>query len=101
MKSSASKKRTLAGLLAASLLLVGAIGLAILLRQEPGPLLQRIQKTGVLVVATRLSPAVYHQGANGPDGFEYALVSEFARHLGVRVRFVFPPTLDALLDATA
>ena len=60
-----------------------------------------MQQQGVLVVGSRYAPTVYYQGADGPDGFEYAMAKLFAEHLGVGLRFVFPPNLDALFDATA
>jgi len=87
--------------IAASLLLAGALGLATLFTVNPPTVLQRIQHSGELVVATRSAPTAYFDGATGPEGFEHALVQQFARHLGVEVRYVFPPTLEALLDATA
>ena len=101
MDLSARTQRTVAGSLAACLLLAGGLALTVLLQRDPAPLLERVRHAGVLVVATRRSPTAYYQGANGPDGFEYALVDRFARHLGVQVRFVFPRNLDQLLDATA
>ncbi|MCG6965645.1 MAG: membrane-bound lytic murein transglycosylase MltF [Chromatiaceae bacterium] len=101
MLTSARTRHALAIGLAASLLLAGAVGLLTLLQRERLPLLQRIERAGVLVVATRRGPTTYHQGPQGADGFEYALVRQFARDLGVEVRFVFPDTIDELLDATA
>jgi membrane-bound lytic murein transglycosylase F len=101
MTGSARTQRRLAIGLAAGLLLAGVLGLrAVLLAPSPN-LLQRVQQGGVLVVATRRAPTSYFDGAEGPDGFEYALVKRFAQQLGVEVRFVFPATLDALLDAAA
>ncbi len=85
--------------LAAVLLLSGSIALGLLLARPPLPLLTRIQHAGELLVATRKSPSTYHEGAQGPDGFEHALISGFAEHIGVDVRFVFPSTLDELLAA--
>ena len=87
--------------LAASLLLAGTLGLSSVLQQPAPNLLQRVQKSGVLVVATRRGPTAYYDGAAGPEGFEYALVEQFADQLGVEVRYVFPPTLEDLLDAAA
>jgi membrane-bound lytic murein transglycosylase F len=98
---SARRQHIIAAMVAAVLMMAGITGLYRLLQQTPPPLLERIRQTGVLVVATRNSPSTYFDGAQGPDGFEYFLVEAFARHLGVRVRYVFPPTLEALLDATA
>ena len=97
----AGKRRFDAASIATFLLLAGALGLFVLLRQGAPSVAERVQQSGILVVATRRSPSTYHDGAKGPDGFEYALVQEFAQHLGVKVRFIFPDTLEALLDATA
>ena len=100
MQASASTQRRVAVVVAGCLLFTGLAGVFFLLRHEPLSVLQHVQKNGVLVVATRQSPAAYYQGADGPDGFEYALVREFARHLGVEVRPLFPRTVEALLQAT-
>jgi membrane-bound lytic murein transglycosylase F len=83
--------------IAASLLLAGAIGLGWLVRQPPLPLLEQVRATGELVVATRRLPTVLYEGAQGYDGFEHALVEHFADTLGVRVRYVFPESVEALL----
>jgi membrane-bound lytic murein transglycosylase F len=100
MALSARTQSSLAAAFAAIMLFAGAIGLLSLSRQDVRPLVERIREAGVLVVATRHAPSAYYEGANGPDGFEYTLVQQFARHLGVKARFVFPNTLDELLDAT-
>ena len=97
----AGKRRFHAASIATFLLLTGALSLFVLLRQGAPSVVERVQQSGILLVATRRSPSTYHDGARGPDGFEYALVQEFARHLGVKVRFIFPDTLEELLDTTA
>ncbi|MCB1788529.1 MAG: membrane-bound lytic murein transglycosylase MltF [Gammaproteobacteria bacterium] len=96
----AGTQRRYAVLLAAGLLACGALALWMLAQRPPVSLLERIQRSGELVVATRLGPTTYHAGAAGPDGFEYALAKEFGRTLGVGVRFEFPADVEALLDAT-
>ena len=93
-------QRRIAVVIAGCLLFVGLAALFFLLRREPLPILQHVQRGGILVVATRQSPTAYYQGADGPDGFEYALIREFAEHLGVEVRPIFPRTIEALLHAT-
>ena len=93
-------QRRIAVVIAGCLLFVGLAALFFLLRREPLPILQHVQRGGILVVATRQSPTAYYQGADGPDGFEYALIREFADHLGVEVRPIFPRTIEALLHAT-
>lgn len=99
-QASATTQRRVAVVIAGCLLFAGLAALFFLLRHEPLPILQHVQRGGVLVVATRQSPTAYYQGADGPDGFEYALISEFAEHLGVQVRPMFPRTIEALLRAT-
>ena len=101
MGASAAAQRNIAATIAAALIMAGAAGLFWLLRQSPPSLVERVQRAGSLVVASRLSPSTYFAGADGPDGFEYALVEAFAHDLGVEVRYLFPETLDAILDATA
>lgn len=96
----ATVQRRIAVVVAGCLLFVGLAALFFLLRHEPLPILLHVQRGGVLVVATRQSPTAYHQGADGPDGFEYALIREFASHLGVELRPMFPRTIEALLHAT-
>jgi len=100
MNLSARAKYILAASIAAVLLLTGALGLIIFLRQDAPAVVEPIRQGGTLVVATRRAPSTYHEGAKGPDGFEYALVQAFARHLKVKVRWVFPRTLEDLLNAT-
>jgi membrane-bound lytic murein transglycosylase F len=77
------------------------VGLMQVLHQESRPLLEKIKQRGTLVVAMRRSPAVYLEGPEGPDGFEYALTQAFAAHLGVKLRAVFPDNLDQLFAAVA
>ena len=60
--------------------------------------LERIQKRGELIVATRNAATTYYDGAQGPDGLEYQLVSRFARELGVKPRFVLPQDIKQLLE---
>ena len=99
MALSAKTQRILAVALAAMLLITGGIGLLQLLHQDDRPQIERIREAGVLIVATRYAPSTYYEGPDGPDGFEYTLAKKFARHLGVEARFVFPDSLNDLLDA--
>jgi membrane-bound lytic murein transglycosylase F len=71
---------------------------ALLAGCEQPTVLERIQAAGELVVATRLGPSTYYDGAAGPAGLEYDLVTRFAEDLGVRVRFVQPRPLARLLS---
>jgi membrane-bound lytic murein transglycosylase F len=65
-----------------------------------GPLAQA-RKTGELVVVTRYGSATYYEGRDGPDGFEYALTQAFARHLGLKVRYVVEDSIVDVLRAVA
>jgi len=46
------------------------------------------QETGELVVAIRESPAFFQDRGEGTSGFDHDLISAFARHLGVKLRFI-------------
>ena len=48
--------------------------------------LQKIQKTGVITVATRNTPDCYYLYRDQPMGFEYELARAFAEYLGVRLQ---------------
>ncbi|MGX1196868.1 membrane-bound lytic murein transglycosylase MltF [Parvibaculum sp. MBR-TMA-1.3b-4.2] len=65
------------------------------------PGLDGILSDGRLVVLTRVSPALYYEGSDGPTGFEYALARDFAEDLGVEVDFRVYNTEPELLDALA
>ncbi|WP_293329342.1 membrane-bound lytic murein transglycosylase MltF [Parvibaculum sp.] len=65
------------------------------------PGLEGILSDGRLVVLTRVSPALYYEGSDGPTGFEYALARDFAEDLGVEVDFRVYNTEPELLDALA
>jgi membrane-bound lytic murein transglycosylase F len=83
-----------------TLLLIGAIALVRLALLPPQPVLDRVRQSGELVVAVREAPTTMHLGADGPDGFEYALVRGLAESLGVGIRFVRPGSLAELLAIT-
>ena len=48
--------------------------------------LQKIQKAGVITVATRNTPDCYYLYRDQPMGFEYELAQAFAEYLGVRLQ---------------
>ncbi len=60
--------------------------------------LERIQKSGILKIATRVDPTTYYQGPNGPIGLEYDLVALFAKRLGVTVQFATIDNFSEILD---
>jgi peptidoglycan lytic transglycosylase F len=59
--------------------------------------LDAIRKRGVLRVLTRNASTTYFLHKGEELGFEYELVREFARTLGVRLEMVIPPSREALL----
>lgn len=64
--------------------------------------LEAIRARGELVVLTLESPTTFHRDEDGdPDGYEVALVTDFARSLGVGVRFEPQDDLRALLAGMA
>ena len=65
----------------------------------PEPLVERIRKSGELVVITRNSPTTYYEDREGYRGLEYELVQLFAADLGVKARFVIPESFDDILPA--
>lgn len=82
---------------------VSGLGLALIMQSmSPSPTtLQRVIDSGELVVATRTSPATYYEGPQGPAGFEYDLARLFADHLGVNLKIVPLPNLNAILTTVA
>lgn len=66
--------------------------------EKPQSLLEQIQHDGVLLVATRNSPTTYFEGPDGPTGFEYDLVSRFAKELNVKVKIITPSNLADILS---
>jgi membrane-bound lytic murein transglycosylase F len=67
----------------------------------PPPILEQVKARGELVVATRNSPTTYFEGRDGPEGFEYDLVTAFAAELGVKARFVSRKNREELLGMVA
>jgi|TARA_Y100000589_G_scaffold296952_1_gene304404 membrane-bound lytic murein transglycosylase F len=48
--------------------------------------LQEIRNEGVLHVIARLAPSIYHEGRDGPTGYDYELAQHLADELGVELR---------------
>jgi len=67
----------------------------------PPPILEQVKARGELLVATRNSPTTYYEGRDGPEGFEYDLVTAFANELGVKARFVVRKNREELLSMVA
>ena len=62
----------------------------------PPSQLEQVQASGELRVLTRNSPTTYFHGPEGPTGFDYELVEQFAEHLGVDLDIHVPENLDEL-----
>ncbi|WP_456380494.1 membrane-bound lytic murein transglycosylase MltF [Thiolapillus sp.] len=80
-------------------LLLAAMVLLLIQGCEQTPLVERLQTTGVLRVATIASPLSCYLGEEGPAGLEYELVDSFARALQLTPRFTIYPTRKALIKA--
>ncbi len=65
--------------------------------RRPKTLLTR--EPGKLTVLTRNIPTVYYEGPEGAMGFEYDLVSDFARHLGLELKIVVMDSVSTVLAA--
>ena len=63
--------------------------------------LEQVQKTGKLVVVTRNSATTYYQGPNGATGFEYDMLSLFAKQLGVSLELRTPENFADVLPMVA
>ena len=64
---------------------------------EPETVVDSIRARGELLVITRNSPTTFYEGPQGPVGFEYDLLSRFARHLGVKLRLIVPDSFEEIL----
>jgi membrane-bound lytic murein transglycosylase F len=65
----------------------------------PPPLVERIKASGEIRVATRNSGTTLYEGSAGLTGFEYELVQQFAKELGVKAHFIIPKHFDNLLPS--
>ncbi len=61
--------------------------------------IERIQRSGKLVVLTRNAPTTYYQGKEELEGFEYELAASFAGYLGVTPEFKTLDTTSEILEA--
>jgi len=67
-----------------------------------GPsVLQQIRARGELRVVTLNLPTCYYLGAQGPEGLEYDLASQFAAELGVRLKIYAVPSDAAIREELA
>ena len=65
-------------------------------RIEKPSVLDEIKKTKVLNVVLLNAPSTYYIGVEGPQGFEYDLLSAYAKHLGVKLNIT---TANTIKDA--
>ena len=61
--------------------------------------LERIQKSGELLILTRNTPTTYYIGPDGPTGFEYDLVTAFAEYIGVYPNVIVDDNFSSILPA--
>lgn len=61
--------------------------------------LESILESGEMVVLTRNAPTTYYFGPDGETGYEHDLVTAYADHLGVDVRFKLRHTVEDVLGA--
>ena len=75
---------------------------ALLASCSPAPsALQQIRARGELRVVTLNLPTCYYLGAQGPEGLEYDLASQFAAQLGVRLEIYSVPSEAAIRSELA
>lgn len=78
-------------------------GLGYIVQQESHELhtteLERVLRSGEITIITRNTPTTYYIGADGPTGFEYELVTAFARHLGVYPNVVISDDFSSILPS--
>lgn len=63
--------------------------------------LENIKASGRLVVLTREAPTALYENVDGRTGFEYEMMSRFAKSLDVAVEFRIYETEKALMAALA
>ncbi|WP_303902803.1 membrane-bound lytic murein transglycosylase MltF [Thiohalomonas denitrificans] len=83
-------------------LLVMWVGIGVLSGcDRPPDLLEAIRSDGKLIVVTRNAPTTYYQGREGPEGYEYSLVSALAESLEVEVEFKVLDSVEGVLATVA
>ncbi|MCB8888066.1 membrane-bound lytic murein transglycosylase MltF [Vreelandella malpeensis] len=68
-------------------------------RQTPDEHLARVLHKDFITVHTRTTPTTYYEGRQGPTGFEYELMHQFAEHLGVSLNLNARHAPEEVLDA--
>ena len=60
--------------------------------------LEKIKRKKVLTVVLLNGPSTYYIGVDGPQGFEYDLLKEYAKHLGVKLHIITAHTIAEALE---
>jgi membrane-bound lytic murein transglycosylase F len=68
-------------------------------RSTPPTAIEKIRAAGELRVLSTNGATTYYEGANGYTGFEYTLLKDFAKSLGVKLRIDNEPSNGTLLSA--
>jgi membrane-bound lytic murein transglycosylase F len=66
-------------------------------QETSGKKIEQIQKSRKLIVVTRNAPTMYYEGREGPAGFEFDLVSAYAKAIRVKPVFVVKDNLAEIL----
>jgi len=61
--------------------------------------ISKIKGEGKIIVLMRNTPTIYYQGAEGPAGFEYELMSDFAKFLDIKLEIKLYDGMSELLSA--
>lgn len=83
--------------LVALAVLAGVASSTLAMREVPVDL-DAVRERGTLVVAVRPGPASWYRNTFGDSGFEFELVEDFARELGVRLEIREAASSDEALD---
>jgi membrane-bound lytic murein transglycosylase F len=61
--------------------------------------LDRIKARGTLIALSQNAATTVYEGRDGPTGFEYDLLADFAEYLGVQLHVTYKEGMNELLDA--
>ena len=67
-------------------------------RIEMPSILDKIKTTKILNVVLLNSPSTYYIGPDGPKGFEYDLLNEYAKHLDVKLNVTTANTIKEAIE---
>ena len=75
------------------------VGLSLVVNPVFATSIKAIKKRGELIIVTRNAPTTYYEERDGLAGLEYELVSQFAKSLGVKTKFIVEDNIDDILTA--